>query len=211
MISTEPVAQSKTTFPREELEEMMQRWLAANERAEAEGDWQKHLGPMYTEDALYTWNIGPNETFEARGRNEILKWALGEQMEGFEDWRYPYQKVLIDEKQGEVVAFWKQIAPVKRADGSNYEVAGIGGSHFRYGGDFRWEWQADFFDFGNVVALLLELAADGHLNPTIKSKLSRVARGKGLQGHSKIRPGADAIGRKIQGGLAMARIVVLGR
>ncbi|HHH30519.1 MAG TPA: nuclear transport factor 2 family protein [Polyangiaceae bacterium] len=198
-------------YPREELEEMMRRWLAANARAEAEGDWKRHLGPMYTDDAEYRWNVGPNEAFEAIGKAQILDWALGEQMQGFETWRYPYGKVLIDETQGEIVAFWKQIAPAKRADGSDYEVAGVGGSHFRYAGDYKWSWQLDFFDFGNVMALFMELAADGKLEDTVKRKIQRVARGHGLAGHSKIRPGADSLLRKLEGGLAMARIVLLGR
>ena len=65
----------------------------------------------------------------ASGIDEIRDVALGLEMEGLEDWVYPYQKVLIDEKQGEIVGFWKQIA--NGADGSQYEIAGIGGSWFR--------------------------------------------------------------------------------
>ena len=37
-------------------------------------------------------------------------------MEGLEGWVYPYQKLLIDEKQGEIIGFWKQI--VNKADGT---------------------------------------------------------------------------------------------
>ena len=55
------------TFPRAEMDEMMRRWLAANERAEAARDW-KPMADFYTEDAEYTWNLGPNEEFVARGR-----------------------------------------------------------------------------------------------------------------------------------------------
>ena len=50
-------------------------------------------------------------------------------MEGLENWVYEYQKVLIDEKQGEIVGFWKQI--VNKADGTQDEIYGIGGSWFR--------------------------------------------------------------------------------
>ena len=44
-------------FRRDELEEMMRRWVAANDRAGETGDW----GPMadfYAEDAIYSWNNG---------------------------------------------------------------------------------------------------------------------------------------------------------
>ena len=51
-------------FPREELEEMMRRWLAANKAAEAAGDW-KPMAEFYTADAEYTWNLGPTEEFIA--------------------------------------------------------------------------------------------------------------------------------------------------
>ena len=86
-------------YSRAELEQMMERWLQANRNAEQEGNWAKYLGPMYTDDAEYRWNIGPNEEFVARSRKQIEEWALGVQMQGFEQWRYPYDRILIDEKQ----------------------------------------------------------------------------------------------------------------
>lgn len=197
-------------YPREELEQMMSRWLAANRAAEVEGDWAKHLGPLYTETAEYSWNMGPNREFIARGRQEIMDWALGVHMEGFEKWRYPYEKVLIDEQQGEVIGIWRQVAPARRADGSEYEVAGVGGSWFRYGGLYQWCWQRDFFDLGNVKAMFLELAADGKLERPVKQRLSKLAKGQQLPGVYPIR--ADQpFSRKVKGLLAMARIALIGR
>ena len=64
----------------------------------------------------------------AVGRDEIRDIALGLEMGGLDGWVYPYQEILIDEKQGEIVGFWKQI--VNKCDGT-HEVAGIGGSWFR--------------------------------------------------------------------------------
>jgi len=197
-------------YPREELEEMVERWLAANRNAEKEGNWPKYLGAMYTDDAEYQWNMGPNEEFVARGRKQIEEWALGVQMEGFEKWRYPYHRILIDEKLGEVIGFWRQVAPAKREDGTNYEVEGIGGSWFRYAGDFKWNWQRDFFDLGNVKALLFELAADGKLDPAVKQKICKLAKGQLLPGHERLREKPGLL-KKIKGGLAMARIAILGR
>ena len=170
-------------FPREELEEMMQRWLEANRNAEREGNWSKYLGAHYTDDAVYRWNMGPNEEFWARGIDEIKDVALGYQMKGFEGWNYPYDTILIDDKQGQVVGFWRQIAPFKREDGTDYEIAGVGGSWFKYAGDFKWCWQRDFFDLANVKSVFFELAGAGHLNPVVREKIHLQAKGKMLPGH----------------------------
>ena len=59
------------TFDRAELDEMITRWVDANKRAEAEGDW-KPLADMYTEDATYGWNYGPKDEFMAVGRPLVL-------------------------------------------------------------------------------------------------------------------------------------------
>ena len=171
-------------FPRAEMDEMMRRWLAANERAEAERNW-KPMADFYTEDAEYTWNLGPNEEFVARGRQQIRDWVLGTEMEGLEGWTYPYQKVLIDDRQGEIVAFWKQIAPVKRPDGRPYEIRGVGGSWFRYAGNYLWGWQRDFFDVGNATALFVELIGEGKLGATMQKRIERVMAGELFPGHVK--------------------------
>ncbi|MGY6216847.1 nuclear transport factor 2 family protein [Methylolobus aquaticus] len=196
-------------YPRRELEAMVERWLSANRQSEKEGDWIKNLGAMYTEDAEYRWNMGPNQEFVARGRQQIEDWALGVHMKGFEEWQYPYDRILIDEQQGEVVGFWRQVAPVKRPDGTPYQVAGLGGSWFRYGGNYQWNWQSDFFDLGNVKALFMELAADGQLDPSVKDRIKRLARGEQLAGVQPIGH-APSLGRRLKGLLAMARIVALG-
>ena len=197
-------------YPRKELETMVERWLAANRESERAGDWVQTLGKMYTENAEYSWNMGPNREFVARGRQQIEEWALGAHMEGFEKWRYPYDKILIDEQQGEVIGIWRQVAPVKRDDGSDYEVSGLGGSWFRYGGNYQWAWQKDFFDLGNVKSLFMELAADGKLEPPVKQKLRRLAWGLKLPGVDPIHPD-PSLGYRLKGLLAMIRIVLLGR
>ena len=196
-------------YSRSEMEEMMERWLQANRDAEKEGDWTKYLGPMYTEDAVYGWNIGPNEEFVANGRQEICDIALGYQMKGFEDWEYPYRDIIIDEKRGTVIGFWKQRAPFKRKDGTYYEIAGIGGSWFEYGGDFQWRWQRDFFDLGNAKAMFFELAGAGLLEPVVKEKIHLQAKGKLLPGHRKLRPDLTT-GAKTKNFFAMVKIALTG-
>ncbi len=210
MEMTQPQTGSARRVSRAELEEMVQRWLDANRRAEATGDWKTTLGAHYTDDAEYRWDLGPDETFVAHGLTEIKEIAIGYQMQGFEGWTYPYERVVIDEVKGEVVAFWRQVSPFKRADGSSYEVPGGGGSWFRYGGNYKWSHQQDFFDLGCVVATLRDLAAAGLLPDALKKKMQMHTRGQQMAGHTK-RPGRASPQQKLRGNLALARIALLGR
>lgn len=162
-------------FPREELEEMVRRWVDGNNRAAGSGDWS-HMAGFYTDDALYSWNNGSKWEFVARGRDQIRDWAFGTEMAGLEHWTYPYVKVLIDDAQGEVLGFWRQIAPVERPDGGPYEIAGTGGSWFRYAGDYRWSWQRDFFDHANAGSVFMEMAKNGQLTDTMQERMKKGSR-----------------------------------
>ncbi|CCW11570.1 nuclear transport factor 2 family protein [Rhodococcus aetherivorans] len=168
-------------FDRAELDEMIERWIEANKKAEAAGDW-KPLADMYTEDATYGWNYGPTDDFMAVGREEIRELALGQEMAGLEGWQYPYQRFVVDERTGDVIGFWKQVADATRDDGSHYEVHGFGGSWFRYGGNFRWSWQRDFFDFGNVSHLFLEMITGNALSDGMNKRIQRSTSTKRLPG-----------------------------
>ena len=77
---------------------------------------------------------------------------------------------------------WKQIADAKRPDGTNYSVYGIGGSWFRYGGNFQWSWQRDFFDFGTVSALFLEMIQNNALSAGMQARIQRSISGEQLPG-----------------------------
>ena len=66
---------------RRELEEWVERWLKANQDAEAAGDW-KALADFYADDATYGWNIGPKEDVMCIGKKEIRDVALGLEMDG---------------------------------------------------------------------------------------------------------------------------------
>ena len=72
-----------------------------------------------------------------------------------------------------------------RADGTHYEVAGIGGSWFGYAGDFQWRWQRDWFDFGNAAACFIEMMGDGTLSEGMTARMHR-SLGGGLPGHYDI-------------------------
>lgn len=204
------ITPTNKSYPREELAEMVERWLKANIEAEKQGDWTTYLGPMYTEDAVYGWNIGPNEEFVAHGRKEICEVALGYQMKGFEEWQYPYHDIIIDEKRGTVIGFWKQIAPYQREDGTHYEIAGIGGSWFEYAGNFQWHWQRDFFDLGNAKDCFFQLAGAGKLEPIVKQKIHKQAKGELLPGHRHLRPEPSRM-QKMVNAFAMVKIALTGR
>ncbi len=170
---------------RDQLEDWVQRWLQANKDAEKAGDW-KPLAEFYTDDATYGWNIGPKEDVMCVGKNEIRDVALGLEMEGLENWVYEYQKTLIDEKQCEVVGFWKQIA--NKSDGTRDEIYGIGGSWFRLsaageGGQLLIEWQRDFFDFGHVQKAFMKLIESGDLTPTMQKRIERALSGEKVPGY----------------------------
>jgi len=169
-------------FDRDEMDEMVRRWLDANRACEAVGDWGP-LADMYTEDATYGWNFGPREDFMAVGREEIRTVALGLEMGGLDGWVYPYQHVLVDDRIGQVIGLWKQVAETE--DGRRYEVGGIGGSWFGYAGGFQWAWQRDFFDFGNATALFLEMMADGTLSEGMTARMER-SLSQSLPGHHPI-------------------------
>jgi hypothetical protein len=168
------------SFPREDLDKWVEQWLEANRDCERKGDW-KPLADFYTDDATYGWNIGPKEDVMCVGIDQIREIALGLEMEGLENWVYEYQKVLVDEKQGEIVGFWKQIA--KKSDGAQDEIYGIGGSWFRLNSDLLIEWQRDFFDFGHVQKAFMKLIESGDLTATMQKRIERSLAGEKLQGY----------------------------
>jgi hypothetical protein len=167
-------------LPREQLEDFIQRWMDANREAERKGDW-KGLAEFFAPDATYGWNIGPKEDVMCVGRDEIREIALGYEMAGLEGWSYPYQKVIIDDKIGEVVGFWKQVAT--DADGTQATIYGIGGSWFRLNADGLIEWQRDFFDFGHVQKLYLKLMEEGKLSKGMQDRIERSLAGEKLPGY----------------------------
>ncbi|WP_063046228.1 hypothetical protein [Nocardia pseudovaccinii] len=163
-------------FTREELDETVRRWVELNKKCEAVGDW-RGLADMYTEAATYGWNYGAESEFMAVGRDEIRDIAVGQEMDGLEGWSYPYQEFVVDERSGYVIGLWKQVSSAKRPDGTNYAVEGIGGSWFRYGGNYQWAWQRDFFDFGNVSALFVEMMAADALSEGMRKRIERTTAG----------------------------------
>ena len=167
------------SFPREEIEGMVKLWIAANAAAGRTGDWSK-MPAFYTEDAIYSWNNGPNHEFVARGRQEIADNAFGHEMDGLDGWTYPYVRTLIDAEKGEFIGIWRQIAPATDAKtGKPYEIAGTGGSWFRYAGDSKWCWQRDWFDLGNAAAVFFAMLESDDLSDTMKKRMESGAEQPG--------------------------------
>lgn len=170
-------------LPREQLKDFVKRWLEVNLDAERNGDWTA-LADFYADDATYGWNIGPKEDVMCVGKNQIREIALGLEMAGLEGWTYPYQKVLIDEEIGEVVGFWKQVAT--DSEGHSQEIYGIGGSWFRLNSEGLIEWQRDFFDFGHVQKMYMQLISEGKLSAGMQKRIERSLNGEKLPGYYPI-------------------------
>ncbi|MEB3030267.1 nuclear transport factor 2-like protein [[Mycobacterium] nativiensis] len=169
-------------FPRDELEAWVQRWLDANLEAERNGDWRP-LADFYADDATYGWNIGPKEDVMCVGIDEIRDIALGLEMEGLDNWQYPYQRVIIDDKQGEIVGFWKQVVTTGDGADDQREIHGFGGSWFRLNAESKISWQRDFFDFGHVSALYMDLIKAGKLSKGMQKRIERSLAGEKLPGY----------------------------
>lgn len=159
-------------FDRAEIDEMVRVWIDANLECERNGDWRP-LAEFYADDATYGWNYGPKEDFMAVGIDEIRDLALGQEMQGLEGWIYPYVHTMIDDRSGDVLCLWRQIAEDTEdpRTGSPFEVYGMGGSWFRYAGDQKWAWQRDFFDFGNVVDLFMKMIEADALRDGMKKRM----------------------------------------
>lgn len=177
-------------YPRAEIEEMIELFMEANREAEEKKDWSK-IGDFYTDDAKYAWSVSQDEEALVVGRENIQRIVLGLEMDGLDEdaWTYPYQHLMIDEKQSEVIGFYRYFSGKRRPDGSIYEAVGIHGSWFHYAGNFKWDWQRDFLDYGNLRELFSEMITDGAIGPRLLKRLQNIqalkAEGKLVEGHFK--------------------------
>lgn len=168
------------SWPRAEIEETWARWIAANRAAQEKADWSD-LADFFHEDASYGWMYSPDDMFMAVGSDQIRELAMGQEMFGFDGWSYPYVVEVIDDHKGLVVGFWRQISQVLDPQGEHYEMAGIGGSWFCYGGDGKWAWQRDFFDVGSAATTMLQMATDQRLTDTMNERFK--VNSKQMPGH----------------------------
>ena len=143
---------SMGTFPREEVQAAIDRFAAANVRAEEERNWAP-LADFYTDDAVYTYvGLTSGGAVEAHGKAEIRKIVMGRDMEDYAGWTFPFQWVAIDGAR--VVTRWSNRAPERRKDGSPVECPGM--SVLEYAGDGRFRSQFDLYDRLSVKAVIDE-------------------------------------------------------
>ena len=85
-------------------------------------------------------------------------------------------------------AMWAlALHPDGRLDTDIYVVPGLGGSWFGVGrqddGELKIAWQRDFFDFGHVQKLYLDLMTAGKLSKGMQERIERSLAGEKLPGY----------------------------
>ena len=191
-------------FPRSELEEMIRRFVAANDKAGDTGDWE------------------PLADVLRRGRDLLLEQRPEARVRGARPRRDPPLRVRhrdgrprevdvpvrarADRRPGRRGD--RRLAPGRagdaQADGTPYEIAGTGGSWFRYGGNFQWVWQRDFFDHANAGAAFIAMAKDGKLSEGMQRRMSQGTKAPGWVQALRVRLVRDA-SRRSSAGVFMMR------
>jgi hypothetical protein len=98
-------------------------------------------------------------------------------MLGFQGWIYPYQASVIDERTGMIVGFWRQVTTFDAPTGEPYEISGLGGSWFSYGGERQWAWQRDIFDYGLAMDGVMRVIQDGNMTPQLEQRIQAATSG----------------------------------
>jgi hypothetical protein len=100
--------------------EMIRRFVAENNRAGSTGDWSA-MSQFTPRDALYTWNVGLNWEFRRAVAGDRRDRVRGRDARA-RDRGLPYVRTLVDDRKGEVIGVWRQIAPETDRDGKPYET-----------------------------------------------------------------------------------------
>lgn len=141
------------TYPPAEVQAAVDAYVATRERIEAgDGTWSD-LAAHFTDDAVFVdpaW--GRVEGLEAMRRT-----VFGDAMEGLEDWRFPIDRVLVQDDT--VVVKWRQVIP--GADGTEHVQSGV--STLVYGGGGRFRYEEDLL---NMVHVFEGIRASGWRPPT---------------------------------------------
>ena len=136
-------------YPREEIEAVMERYVAMRDAIDAGERVWTDLLEFYTDDAIY---IDP-----AWGRVEgldAIREFMIESMLGLEDWLFPVEFTAVS--GDDVAVKWLQILPGARPDGSRWVQSGW--SRLVYDGNGRFRYQEDMLNMSHVIE---DLGASG--------------------------------------------------
>lgn len=134
---------------REEIESVLERYVAMRVAIDAGERVWTDLLEFYTEDAVYidpAWG-------RVEGRDAIREFMV-ESMLGLEDWTFPVEFTAVS--GDDVAVKWLQILPGSRADGRPWVQSGW--SRMVYAGDGRFRYQEDVL---NMAHVLEDLGASG--------------------------------------------------
>lgn len=160
----------------DELEAFLKKIHDVMDEARETGNYTAVFEDLYTEDAIYSWGLGPTlPDFVATGKDEIMRIALGAEMGGVDGWKYPWSGYWIDEKQGVVAYRWEMVSPWKApkgsTDGEYYKSDGYGYTFHYYAGNMKSKKQLDLCETQQLQYVHAEGIAAGLANEALTKKV----------------------------------------
>jgi ketosteroid isomerase-like protein len=135
------------SYPRREVEEAVEQLHRIRDKASAgEIGWEA-LADMFTEDATYidpAWG-------RFKGRDNIRRF-LRDSMQGLKDWKFPTEWHVIEGNR--VISRFLNRLPGRRADGSYYDVPGVG--IIEYAGNGKFSYEEDIINMVHLYEVLQE-------------------------------------------------------
>lgn len=156
----------------EELEQFAKKIHDVMNIARETGSYKKAFEDIFTDDASYSWGLGPTmPDFMAKGKEEILRIALGAEMGGVDGWKYPWSGYWIDDEQGLVIYRWTMVSPWQYPDGTYYASDGAGYTMHYYAGNMQSCKQIDVCETQQLQYVHAEGVAGGFANETLVKKV----------------------------------------
>jgi ketosteroid isomerase-like protein len=135
------------TYSRKEVEKAVEALHHIRDKASAgEIGWEA-IADMFTEDATYidpAWG-------RFKGRDAIRQF-LRDSMQGLKDWKFPTEWHVIEGNR--VISRFTNRLPGRRADGSYYDVPGVG--IMEYAGNGKFSYEEDVINMVHLYEVLQE-------------------------------------------------------
>jgi len=143
------------------------------------GSYVKAMGSLYSDDIVgYGWSLGPGlPNFYAKGKEEIMRIALGAEMSGHSAWKYPWIHYGIDPEQGVIWYNWFMESPWEKPDGTFYFAHGSGYSIDWYAGNMQCNRQDDLAETQPLKFCHHQGIAAGLAEPALADQF-RLRRGR---------------------------------